>query len=95
MPIYEYQCVDATGCSKCAPGFDQLQSLNDPPLSACPECGAGVRRILSAPNVGRGDSDLSPKNLEEKGFTQYRRVGKGQYEKTAGKGPRKLSDPGD
>jgi hypothetical protein len=31
---------------------------------------------------------LSPKNLGQHGFTQYKRAGDGHYEKTCGKGPR-------
>jgi hypothetical protein len=31
-------------------------------------------------------------NLEKKGFTQYKKIGKGAYEKTAGKGPSHIID---
>jgi hypothetical protein len=31
-------------------------------------------------------------HLAKHGFTQYRKVGKGKYEKTAGKGPSTISD---
>lgn len=93
MPFYEYQAkTPETGCDQCRAGFTRLQKLADAPLLACPECHAPVRRVISAPNVQSGVKDsLKPKNVEKHGFTQYRKVGKGKYEKTAGKGPQKIS----
>ena len=41
--------------------------------------------------VGKGDP-LRPSNLDSKGFTQYKRMGKGYYEKTAGVGPNAIAD---
>lgn len=88
MPIYEYAPSNDQHCSHCAEGFDCLQKLRDDPLTQCPECGAPVARRLSAPNMATsGDHLLKEGNLEKKGFTQYKRIGKGHYEKTAGKGP--------
>jgi putative FmdB family regulatory protein len=46
MPIYEYKAV-CTGCSFCSVGFDALQKMSDPPLQACPKCGAPVCRMFS------------------------------------------------
>jgi hypothetical protein len=34
---------------------------------------------------------LKESHFSERGFTQYRRVDKGKYEKTAGPGPDKIS----
>jgi hypothetical protein len=34
---------------------------------------------------------LSDKNLSDKGFTKYVKAGDGMYEKSAGKGPDKIS----
>jgi putative FmdB family regulatory protein len=44
VPTYEYQC------EKCGP-FELWQSIKDQALSACPQCGAKVQRLISA-NVG-------------------------------------------
>lgn len=90
MPIYEY-LASGEGCAKCSVTFECVQKMSDEPLEHCPECGAAVRRVLSTFSVSGGDP-LSPKRLEEKGFTQYVRRGKGNYEKTAGKGPRSIVD---
>jgi hypothetical protein len=50
-----------------------------------------VERVLSAPNLTKSDTSLNTDNLEKHGFTQYRKSGKGVYEKTAGKGPNVIS----
>ncbi len=43
MPIYEYRC-DACGFQK-----EHLQKMNDPVLTACPECGKdSYQKLLSA-----------------------------------------------
>ena len=40
MPTYEYQC------EKCGCSFERYQSINDEPLSECPECGGAVKRLI-------------------------------------------------
>ena len=92
MPFYEYQATSEPGCDHCLAGFECLQKMSAAALTRCPECGGSVRRRISAPNISRSDSTLSKGNLEDKGFTQYKRVSKGQYEKTAGRGPDTISD---
>ncbi len=90
MPLYEY-IPDGESCPTCLGGFEVLQKPSDPPLSRCPDCGNPCHQVLSAFQVGGSPkTDLSPKNLERKGFTQYVRRGKGCYEKTAGKGPQTI-----
>lgn len=93
MPIHEYAPAGARHCPHCADGFDRLERLHDAPLEHCPECGAPVTRLISAPRSVRGGSHLLREdNLARHGFTQYRRIGKGQYEKTVGRGPEHISD---
>ena len=91
MPIYEYAAI-THGCAHCEAHFDELQKLDETPLTCCPECGAAVQRVISAPNVAAGNSGLLKQDHAEKhGFTQYRRSEKGVYEKAYGKGPRYIS----
>lgn len=91
MPIYQY-IADGKPCIHCREGFELLQKLSDPVLGACPECGSPVHRIISAPSVVSGGAHLAREShIEKHGFTQYKRAGKGVYEKTAGKGPRFIS----
>lgn len=92
MPIYEYISASECGCAHCQGGFTVLQRLSDPVITACPACEAPVRKLISSPNVVCGKAHmLRESSIEKAGFTQYRKIGKGVYEKTAGKGPGVIS----
>jgi putative FmdB family regulatory protein len=92
MPIYEYAPLAAPGCALCCYGFERLERLADPPLTHCTACGGAVQRVLSAVPMASGQAHvLREDHVAKHGFTQYRRVGKGKYEKTAGKGPDTIS----
>lgn len=84
MPLYEYEHVD----DECLDGsvrFEWLQSVREEPLAFCPTCGLPVRRVVSRP--GRPVLRGNPlRKAGEKGFTKFRRVGKGQWEKVYGPG---------
>ncbi len=41
MPTYEYRCPNGHE-------FEQFQRMSDPPVAACPVCGAQAERLLSA-----------------------------------------------
>lgn len=87
MPIYEYAPV-AGDCVHCHGRFEVFARISDPELSVCPSCGQACKRLISAANVAIGGSHLlKESHFAEKGFTQYRRLEKGKYEKTAGPGP--------
>ncbi len=40
MPTYEYLC------RTCSHRFETWQKMTDDPLTACPECGGTIRRVL-------------------------------------------------
>ena len=82
MPIYEYSSrdPDKASCAKCAASFEVMQRLSDPPIERCPDCGAPVVRIVSAPSLGRSVSSLDDR-AKSAGFTKLKRLGKGEYEK--------------
>ena len=92
MPIYEYKPKHKKGCTFCAEGFELMRKISESMLLVCPRCGVTVERIISAPNLAKSGPSLNPGNLEKHGFTQYRKSGKGVYEKTAGKGLNVISD---
>jgi putative FmdB family regulatory protein len=94
MPIYEYRSTSQKNCEFCREGFELMRKINDPELRFCPECGNNVKQIMSAPNLAKSSPALDAGNIEKHGFTQYKKSGKGVYEKTAGKGPRVITaDP--
>lgn len=45
MPTYQYVCRD------CEHRFEAVQSIHDPNLTECPECGGAIRRVLSPVGV--------------------------------------------
>jgi putative FmdB family regulatory protein len=40
MPTYEYEC------KSCGHSFEAFQSMSEPPLKDCPQCGKEVRRLI-------------------------------------------------
>lgn len=51
-----------------------------------------MHRVISAPQVISGQAHrTSESHAGKHGFTQYKRAGKGVYEKTVGKGPAFIS----
>lgn len=44
MPIYEYRCDDGHE-------VEVMQSITEPPLEECPECGKPTRRVLHSPAI--------------------------------------------
>ena len=81
MPVYQYEAIDPEkSCPHCAGGFETVQSIHDTRLSACPECKSPVRRVITAPAIGRSKSMLDDR-AKAAGFTKLKRLGKGEYEK--------------
>ena len=57
VPIYEYKAKKSNkSCAYCVDGFEHLQTVNAPPLPACPQCGNPVIKILSTHAVGPSQS---------------------------------------
>lgn len=90
MPIYRYRVQSADPAERIV--FEVMQRIDEPPLTAHPETGQPVARILTAPGsvvMGRGDV-MSSKNLAKNGFTRYEKTADGTYTRTAGTGPATL-----
>jgi putative FmdB family regulatory protein len=92
MPIYEYQARGKDNCTYCSGSFELMQKLSDTEITLCPECHNPVGRKISRPSLASPSPSLQRDTLEKHGFTQFRKVEKGVYEKTAGKGPDIISD---
>ena len=81
MPTYEYEAADpAHSCITCSQVFELVRTLRDPLVTQCPQCGAPVRKLISAPAVGRSISSLDDR-AKSAGFSKLKRLGKGEYEK--------------
>jgi len=81
MPIYEYHSAGQNSCDLCANVFEIMQKLSDNPLKLCPQCHNPVKRKISRPNLASQTPSLKQDNLEKHGFTQFKKVEKGVYEK--------------
>ena len=100
MPTYVYSAPAASGepaikaaCEVCSVHFEIVQKMSDDALTHCPKCGGPVERIIMAPNLNGAGKYKKPSDdrLAKAGFTQYKRSGKGHYEKSFGKGPTNLA----
>ena len=81
MPLYVYETSDPKkGCAKCRAGFEIAQSLKDEKLTACPECGAPIYRVIQAPGLTHSKTDLHYR-AKRAGFSCLKKVQKGEYEK--------------
>lgn len=75
MPIYEYEHIQ--GSCKRGKVFDLRQSLDDDPLTECPECGRPVQKIISRIHISCPKSDSELRDL---GFTKLVKRDDGVYE---------------
>ena len=81
MPMYVYEAkYPAKGCAKCRAGFEIAQRLADARLSACPDCGAEVFRVIQAPGLAHSKTDLHYR-AKRAGFSCLKKVQRGEYEK--------------
>lgn len=92
MPIYEYEPKDRD-CLMCNGRVEVLQGIEEPALDHCPECGLEVRRVISRASI-QVNRQLTPEAAAKKGFSTYKRAGKGTWEKVAGPGEGKVEGDG-
>ena len=81
MPVYEYEHVDAP----CSLGnvFDFRQSINDQPLTECPQCSGLVHKIISRINISCPKTNSELRDL---GFTKLVKRDDGVYENVTARG---------
>ena len=81
MPIYEFE-HDETPCSL-GKVFDFKQSIDDEPLSQCPQCSGKVKKIVSRINISCPKSNSELRDL---GFTKLVKRDDGVYENVTARG---------
>jgi len=84
VPVYEYEPTEHD-CLMCTGRIEVLQGIDEAPIPFCPHCGLPVKRVISRASFSIR-SGLTFQKAADKGFTSFRRVGKGQWEKIAGEG---------
>jgi putative FmdB family regulatory protein len=80
MPLYEYELCDGD-CAICGGRFTLRRSANAAPVTRCPLCRKPVRKVLSAFTTPTKLKPLSITDAKKAGFTVYKRLGKGEFEK--------------
>lgn len=69
----------------CPGRFEVLQALDDEPLKYCPHCGQPAKRVVSRASI-KTRNKLDHDKAGERGFTTWKKTGKGQWEKISGPG---------
>ena len=59
MPIYEYLADECLGKPPCSRRKEYIQTVSEPPLTSCRECGAVIRRVMSSFAARSGSVGLS------------------------------------
>jgi putative FmdB family regulatory protein len=76
MPTYEYECL------RCGHGFEQFQSIKDPPLKRCPKCRGKIqRRIVTGAGFLFKGSGFYATDYRSEG---YKKEAKAEKDKGAG-----------
>jgi predicted nucleic acid-binding Zn ribbon protein len=92
MPVYVYRIVrPGASPDEAEQTFEIRQSIHDQPLTHHPETGEPVERVLCPPNIASGK--MGNAALSSAGFTKYKRMSDGTYERQAGGGGPKHVDP--
>jgi putative FmdB family regulatory protein len=84
VPIYEYE-PDNRHCFMCDQRVEVMQGANEEPLQFCPHCGLEVKRIISQASFSMR-SGVDVDKAGERGFTTWKKSGKGVWERVAGEG---------
>jgi putative FmdB family regulatory protein len=89
MPTYDYRATeealaDANAANKdcpCREGFETVQRMAEEPLTACPECGGPIQRVINAVGFSTKSHKtmMSDANLKKNGFKKLVKEGDGKY----------------
>lgn len=80
MPLYEYELCEGD-CAICGGKFTLRRPADAPAVNKCPLCKKPVRKVISAFNTPTKLKPLSISQAKNAGFTVFKRVNKGEYER--------------
>ena len=80
MPIYIYELCEGD-CKVCGGCFEINRPVNREPLTHCPLCRKAVRKIIGNVNTPKITKPLSVSDAKNAGFSVWKKVGKGEYER--------------
>jgi|GEM_PF-29287 len=80
VPIYRYEPIEG-GCKVCGGCFELLRPADRPTLDHCPVCRKKVRQVFDAFHTPSITKPLSVSDAKQAGFTLFKKVEPGVYEK--------------
>ena len=80
VPFYEFELCEGD-CKVCGGKFTLRRPISAPPLTKCPLCKRGVRKIISQVNSPMKLKPVSVSDAKKAGFTVLKKTGKGEYER--------------
>lgn len=80
MPWYEYELCEGD-CAICGGRFTLRRPANASALTRCPLCKKPVRKVISQFTTPTKLKPLSISDAKKAGFTVYKRLGKGEFER--------------
>ncbi len=80
MPLYEYELCEGS-CAACGGKFTLRRPLTAAPLTKCPACKKPVRKLISGFSSPMKLKPLSVSDAKKAGFSIYKKLGKGEYER--------------
>ena len=80
MPYYEYEVCDGD-CKMCGGKFTLRRPVSAAELTKCPACKKPVRKLLSNFSSPIKLKPLSISDAKKAGFSVFKKVSKGEYER--------------
>lgn len=80
MPYYEYELCEGN-CLACGGKFTLRRPVTAPDLTKCPACKKPVRKLITAFSSPQKLKPLSVSDAKKAGFSVYKRLGKGEFER--------------
>lgn len=80
MPYYEYELCEGD-CKICGGRFTLRRPVSAAALTQCPLCKKPVRKIISQFTSPQKLKPLSISDAKKAGFTIYKKLGRGEYER--------------
>ena len=80
MPIYVYELCEGD-CKVCGGCFEIQRPINREPLTNCPLCRKAVKKVIGNVNSPKLTKPLSVSDAKNAGFSVWKKVGKGEYER--------------
>ncbi len=80
MPYYEYELCEGD-CKACGGKFTLRRPITAPDLTKCPACKKPVRKLITGFSSPQKLKPLSVSDAKKAGFSVYKRLGKGEFER--------------